>query len=108
MDILSILIGAIITAIPSTIVGIATKRINDNNKKIAEMQAREEGLRRGVQAILRDRLYQMYYHYKEKGYAPLYAKENFKNMYDQYHVLGQNGVMDTYVERFMAFEDEEE
>lgn len=51
-------------------------------------------VKKGLQAVLRDRLYQTYNHYTEKGYAPMYARENFENMYQQYHSLGANGVMD--------------
>ena len=61
---------------------------------------RMEALERGVQAILRDRLYQSYHHFTEKGYAPMYARENFENMYQQYHTLGKNGVMDDVHEKF--------
>lgn len=89
----------------SAIIGILTKyTIN----KITEMQRREDAIQRGVQALLRDRLYEMYYRYKEKGYAPIYAKENFQNMYKQYHGLGQNGVMDEYLEKFMDMPDKKE
>ncbi len=86
----------------SAIISIITKYIIT---KITEMQKREDAIQLGVQALLRDRLYQMYYHYKEKGYAPIYAKENFRNMYKQYHGLGQNGVMDGYLEKFMDIPD---
>lgn len=67
---------------------------------------RMEALERGVQAILRDRLYQSYHHFHEKGYAPLYARDNFENMYQQYHALGKNGVMDDYREKFFELPSE--
>lgn len=36
----------------------------------------------GVQALLRDRLYEQYDKYYEgKGYAPVWVKTNFENMY---------------------------
>lgn len=61
----------------------------------------------GVQALLRDRMYEYYdkYH-EEKKYAPKWAKENYDNMYKQYHSLGENGVMDTYHEEFMLLPEE--
>lgn len=62
---------------------------------------RVEALERGVQALLRDRLYQSYTHYSERGYAPIQARENFENMWRQYHNLGKNGVMDSIHEKFM-------
>jgi hypothetical protein len=69
---------------------------------------RMEALERGVQAILRDRLYQAYNHFTEKGYAPLYARENFENMYQQYHNLGKNGVMDDIRKKFLELPSEQQ
>lgn len=65
-----------------------------------------EALELGVQALLRDRLYQMYAHYMERGSAPIYARENFENMYQRYHNLGANGVMDDYYKKFMEIPTE--
>lgn len=71
------------------------------HSKLSEQKTRTTALEQGVQALLRDRLYQMYIHYSEKGFAPLYARENFENMYKKYHELGANGVMDDYYKKFM-------
>lgn len=71
-------------------------------KRIKETEVKTEAICYGVQALLRDRLLQSYNHYKEKGYAPIYARENFENMYQQYHSLGKNGVMDEIHEKFKA------
>lgn len=76
--------------------------------KIKVTEMRTESVQLGVQALLRDRLYDLYYHYNEKGYAPLYAKENFENMYKQYHCLGKNGVMDELYKEFMNLPFERE
>ena len=46
----------------------------------------------GIQALLRDRIIQAYNHYQDKGYCPIYGKENVKRMYDAYHELGGNDV----------------
>lgn len=54
----------------------------------------------GVQALLRNELIDSYNHYSDKGYAPIYARENFENMYQRYHNLGANGVMDDMHEDF--------
>lgn len=59
----------------------------------------------GVQALLRDRLYQAYDYWSDKQYAPVSAKENFENMYTQYHHLGMNGVMDEHYKNFMRLPD---
>ena len=62
----------------------------------------------GVQALLRDRLYQSYNFHHDQGYAPIPAKENFENMWTQYHNLGANGVMDGVHESFMKLPTEKE
>ena len=74
-----------------------------NKIKITEQKTEQktESVQLGIQALLRDRLYQSYLHYTEKGYAPIYARENFENMYTQYHNLGANGVMDDLYDKFM-------
>lgn len=69
--------------------------------KIKLTEKKTESVQLGIQALLRDRLYQTYLHYNEKGFAPLYARENFENMYHQYHNLGANGVMDDLYNKFM-------
>ena len=76
-------------------------------KKIKANEKKTESVQLGVQALLRDRLYSTYMHYQEKGYAPIYERENFENMYNQYHVLGANGVMDDIYRKFMALPLEE-
>ena len=76
--------------------------------KIKMNERKTESVQLGVQALLRDRLYSTYLKYAEKGYAPLYARENFENMYKQYHILGANGVMDDIYRKFMALPLEKE
>lgn len=76
--------------------------------KIKVNEKKTESVQLGIQALLRDRLYHTYMKYSEKGYAPLYARENFDNMYNQYHILGANGVMDDIYKKFMALPLEKE
>ena len=59
-------------------------------------------VREGVQALLRAQMLDDYNHYMEKGYAPIYARENFENCYSRYHELGANGVMEDIHNKFMA------
>ena len=77
-------------------------------RKIKLNEKKTESVQLGVQALLRDRLYSTYLHYQEKGFAPIYARENFENMYNQYHVLGANGVMDDIYRKFMNLPLEKE
>ncbi len=59
-------------------------------------------VREGVQALLRAQMLDDYNHYMEKGYAPIYARENFENCYSRYHELGANGVMEDIHKKFMT------
>lgn len=60
----------------------------------------------GTQALLRDRLIDKYNKFTELGYAPIWAKQNFENMYKQYHNLGVNGVMDEMYHTFIELPTE--
>ena len=60
-----------------------------------------KSVRNGVQALLRAQMIADYNHYMEKGYAPIYAKDNFENCWKQYHALGVNGVMDDLHNKFL-------
>ena len=62
---------------------------------------RMNATRAGVQALLRDRLIQSYNHFMEQGFCAIHERDNFINMYNQYHKLGVNGVMDCLVEDVM-------
>lgn len=81
--------------------GYFLKRIKANDKKT-------ESVRLGVQALLRDRLIHEYNKALDLKYAPIYAKDNFENMWKQYHNLGQNGVMDEIHSEYMSFPTEKE
>ena len=81
----------------SGIIGIFTKFLLSRLKAAEQKQ---NALELGVQALLRDRLIYQYEKYKSHGFAPIYAKENFENLYEQYHKLGANGVMDSIHEEF--------
>ena len=64
-----------------------------------------KGVRLGIQALLRAQLISDWNYYSKKGYAPIYARENFENVYQQYHNLGANGVMDDIRKKFLALPD---
>lgn len=69
---------------------------------------RQKAVELGVQALLRDRMLHSYNKYTELRYTPIYAKENFENMYKQYHELGGNGVMTQLHTDFMELPTEKE
>lgn len=58
-------------------------------------------VKRGVQALLRDRLLQGYKFYRMQGWADEDDRSNLENVYVQYHNLGANGVMDDLHDKFL-------
>ena len=89
----------------SGVLGIGTKATLSRLKK---QEGRQKALEYGVQALLRDRMLHNYNKCIESGYAPIYAKENFENMYQQYHGLGRNGVMTQLHAEFMELPSNKE
>lgn len=83
--------------IPTIFLGIL-KVIWDNLKKNKESI---EAVKLGIQALLRAQMISEYNKWSEKGYAPIYARENFENCWAQYHALGANGVMDDIHKKFL-------
>ena len=73
---------------------------------IVALIAKFRATQHGVKALLRDRLIEGYTRYTEMGYAPIYARENFQSMYDEYHNLGGNGVMEDLYSKFMELPTE--
>lgn len=106
MNVLQIVVSAVVSALVTIILGMIIKRPLEKRaeqaERIAEQESKkQEALMAGVQAMLRDRLLQGYRHYEEKGYADYTDRSNMKNMYDAYHGLGKNGVMDDMQNKFM-------
>ena len=62
----------------------------------------------GVQAMLRDRLRYLYKYYARQGYVDLDDRDDWENMYQQYHALGKNGVMDDIRNKLLALPTEKE
>ena len=94
------LYNIIITIVTSSgIIGILTKAMLSRLKKVEQ---RNKALELGVQALLRAEMIEQYEKYKERKHCPIYAKENFENMWIQYESLGANGVMAEIHNKFMA------
>ena len=55
---------------------------------------------RGTQALLRDRLLQGYHFFRRRGMVTYGEARNYENMYEAYHALGKNGIMDIVFEQF--------
>lgn len=69
------------------------------SKKIGRKLDEQEAIKMGVQALLRDHIVQQYNHYMDKGYCPVYARENMDGLTKEYYNLGGNGVVHKLVEK---------
>lgn len=91
-------IPAVITALLNWLERRAIRKEAARSKK----EDKTDALALGVQALLRAQMINDYNHYAEKGYAPIYARENFENCWTQYENLGANGVMEDIHRKFLA------
>ena len=83
------------------------KRITESEQRQEELKIQNEAIKRGIQALLRDRLLQGYQFYEERGYANYEEKSNMENLHTQYAALGQNGIMDNRHAHFIELPDHE-
>lgn len=65
-----------------------------------------KAIRLGMQALLRAQMIDEYNKWDDRGYAPIYARQNFENCWAQYHRLGANGVMDDIHKKFLELPTE--
>lgn len=65
-----------------------------------------EAVKIGIQALLRSQMIADYNKWTDRGYAPIYARDNFENCWKQYHALGVNGVIDDLHEKFLELPTE--
>lgn len=68
-------------------------------KKMYKRINEQEAVKLGVQALLRDRILQAYFHYQEKDFMPIYARENIQQLAQQYFNLGGSGVITGLMEK---------
>lgn len=76
--------------------------INKNNEEVKmDLQL----CKLGLQAVIKNTLKTRYEKWIVEGYAPLDAKDDLERMYQVYHKLGANGVMDSLREKFLELPD---
>ena len=95
MNLVQILTLVGIPSVSGAFILYVVGRLHESKKRIAALEA-------GVQALLRSQMISSFDKWNDRKYAPLYAKDNFENMWKQYHALGANGVMDDMHNKFMA------
>lgn len=85
-------LGQIINALCGAIIAYLIAVIRQKNKE-------NNALKEGVQALLRDRIIEIYYHYTEKGWMPLDVRNSLEALYNSYEALGENGVINDLMEQ---------
>ncbi len=98
----------LVTLIFNSIVNSSKRRKKEREELVKELQSTDRELKEGMQALLRDRLYELYGKCIRKKYATIEERNNFNNMYQRYHNLGQNGVMDDIYHKFMRLPTKEQ
>ena len=91
-EIVGKLLGQLINAAGGAIIAYLLAVIKLKKKE-------NEALQVGVQALLRARIIEIYYHYTEKGWMPLDVRNSLEACYKSYEALGENGVIDDLVEQ---------
>lgn len=99
-QILTIIVGLSgIGAIFSTFVIWLTKHLKS---KYDDEKLENIIIKKSLQALLRNQLLQQHKFYMKQKWIPFDEKENYDNMYQCYHSLGKNGVMDNAYKEIMA------
>lgn len=93
-----IFVGAAIAIITAAISWMS----HQVSKLREDQHAENDALKVAMQSILRDRLYSCYGICRRKGGASIDDRENFENLWSQYHTLGANGVMDDIHRKFLS------
>ena len=102
LEIIKLIVQSLIFPI---IVASTISIIKSNESTRKTFKEETQLIKEGVQASLRHQLLSLWYKWSQEGYAPYEIKANFENIYEKYHKLGANGVMDVYREKFMALPD---
>lgn len=70
--------------------------------ELKPLKEKIDTIAKGTQASLRHELYELFDFWSSKGYCPREVKSDVENLYNSYHALGKNGVMDRSYEALMA------
>ena len=73
--------------------GVITWVYNRQLKKLRKGSDDQKASRQAMVALLRDRFYEGYRRHMKNGYYPIPDREVMRDIYEQYHALGGNGVI---------------
>ena len=88
--------------------GVVTAIFSFVIKKLAKKISEQETIKMGVQALLRDSIIRQYSHYMDKGYCPIYGRENLEALAREYYGLGGNGVIHSLMDKLQELPTEKE
>lgn len=74
--------------------------------KVKNIKMKNEATQRGVKAMLRNDIINLYEKYIHLGYMPLYARENLQELYKEYKNLDGNGVIEDLIRKVYALPTE--
>lgn len=104
MDYIPMLIQSITTVIFGVITWYAKRYLAETaerEKKLRdEIMTERRANTRGMQALLRAQLLQEYHFFRRRGMVTYCEAQGYQNMYEAYHDLGKNGVMDRIFKAF--------
>ena len=75
-------------------------------KRILVKIKRFELVENGMQSLLKDRIIAIYNKCADRGYCPIYERENAEKMYKEYHALGGNGTITELMNKVMSMPTE--
>lgn len=70
-------------------------------ERLDKIQGENQLQMEGLQAVIKNDLKVRYLKWVKLGYAPMDAKDDLERMYQVYHRLGANGIMDSLREQFL-------
>lgn len=91
----------ILIGIPTISASVFQMVYNTLSTKLKSEKSEARMIKKALQAILRDKLREHYHTYLENKFIPVEDKDNFNNLYQIYHSLGKNGVMDDMYKKVM-------
>lgn len=94
----------ILLGVPTLAAALVQWLFTKVNKKYFEKSAANANLAKGTQALLRHNLLRYGNLYLKMGKIDVAHLQDYENMYEAYHNLGQNGVMDNLHDRVQKLE----
>lgn len=89
------------------------KNVTNINTELVSQREKDDQITRdlelikaGLQSVIKNELKIRYEYWIHEKYAPTDARDDLERMYQTYHRLGANGVMDALRERFLALPNE--